>query len=329
MDNSFLHILFFTFTLFVLELLYFRIAEHYNIVDKPNHRSSHKSITIRGGGIIFPISLIVWFILSGFQHLFFVSGLLLISSISFLDDIYTLKSGIRSIIQSIAVALLLYAMPFRLDWYYYVLIFVAVKGTINAYNFMDGINGITGAYSFVALVSLLYINSEIYFADNNLIIYALLSILVFNFFNFRRKARCFAGDVGSVSIAFIITFLLIQLIQKTNNFMYASILLVYGLDTVSTIIFRLIRKEKITEAHRSHFYQFLANQKRWKQLRVSSLYCLSQLFINIVLFASSSLITTTVESLLGLITLSVLSGFSFIIVRFMVEGKERLLKPKL
>ena len=168
MDNSYLFIFVFTFTLFVLELLYFRIAEHYNIVDKPNHRSSHKSITIRGGGIIFPVSLIVWFILSGFQHLFFISGLLLISSVSFLDDIFTLKSGLRSVFQSIAVALLLYAMPFSLDWYYYVLIFVAVKGTINAYNFMDGINGITGAYSFVALISLLYINNEVYFTDNNL-----------------------------------------------------------------------------------------------------------------------------------------------------------------
>ena len=330
MESSYLHILFFVFTLFVIELLYFRIAEHFNIVDAPNHRSSHKRITIRGGGIIFPASLLFWFILSNFQNVYFISGLFLISTVSFLDDIFTLNSGIRSVIQSLAIILLLYTSPLSLHWYYYFLIFIVIKGTINAYNFMDGINGITGAYSFVALISVLYINNSIEFTDTNLIVCPLLAISVFNFFNFRKKAKCFAGDVGSVSIAFIIIYLLTQLILKTNNFLYASILLVYGLDTVTTIIFRVIRKEKITEAHRSHFYQFLANQKKWKHLQVSTLYCIAQLTVNIVLLVP--LINrhqNGYDSLYKLIALSIISAIGFIVIRFSIEGKDNLLKPKL
>ncbi len=330
MDNIYLQILLFTATLFILELLYFRIAKQYNIIDKPNHRSSHKRITIRGGGIIFPASLFFWFILSGFQNAYFISGLFLISTVSFLDDIFTLKSGIRSVIQSLAIILLLYAYPLSLHWYYYLVIFIVIKGTINAYNFMDGINGITGAYSFVALISLLYINSSFAFIDTNLIVWSLVAISVFNFFNFRKKARCFAGDVGSVSIAFIIIYLLSQLILKTNNFLYASILLVYGLDTVTTIIFRVIRKEKITEAHRSHFYQFLANQKKWKHLQVSSLYCIAQLTVNIVLLGPFINRNQNVyDSLYKLIVLCVVSAIGFIVIRFSIEGKDNLLKPKL
>lgn len=310
--------------LFALELVYFQIADRFNIIDKPNHRSSHTSITIRGGGIIFSLAAMISFFCFGFAFPYFILGLVLISLISFLDDIFTLNNKVRLSIHLIAVLLMFYQWGlFGLAWYWIPFALIFVIGTINAYNFMDGINGITGGYSLMAVATLYYINEKVIsFTSSDLLITIALSLLVFNFFNFRKKAKCFAGDVGSVSIAFIIVFLIGQLIIQTENFNYILLLLFYGLDAVSTIAFRLIRKENIFEAHRSHFYQYLANQLKWNHLIVSGLYMLIQLLINLLLIFLVGNHLWSALLLLGA------SGFLFLTVRFATEGKERLFHLK-
>ncbi|KQN34082.1 UDP-GlcNAc--UDP-phosphate GlcNAc-1-phosphate transferase [Pedobacter sp. Leaf41] len=310
--------------LLALELGYFQIADRFNIIDKPNHRSSHTSVTIRGGGIIFSLAAMISFFCFGFAFPYFMLGLVLISLISFLDDIFTLNNKVRLSIHLIAVLLMFYQWGlFGLAWYWIPFALIFVIGTINAYNFMDGINGITGGYSLMAVATLYYINEKVIsFTSSNLLITIALSLLVFNFFNFRKKAKCFAGDVGSVSIAFIIVFLIGQLIIQTENFNYILLLLFYGLDAVSTIAFRLIRKENIFEAHRSHFYQYLANQLKWNHLIVSGLYMLIQLLINLLLIFLVGNHLWSALLLLGA------SGFLFLTVRFATEGKERLFHLK-
>ena len=139
--------------------MYFRIANHYNIIDKPNERSSHNEVTMRGGGIIFPVAAVIFFFINNFQYPFFIAGLLAIALISFLDDLLTLNNKLRLAVHLSAVALLfcqwnLFVMP----WYWLMMVAVFVIGTLNAHNFMDGINGITGAYSLVAIATLYYIN---------------------------------------------------------------------------------------------------------------------------------------------------------------------------
>ncbi|MGY0038958.1 UDP-GlcNAc--UDP-phosphate GlcNAc-1-phosphate transferase [Pedobacter sp. NJ-S-72] len=260
---SVINILIILLALFILELLYFKIADHFNIIDKPNSRSSHTALTIRGGGIIFGISAILFFCLYQFQYPYFIAGLFFISLISFLDDILTLNNKIRLTVHLVSVGLMFCQLGlFGLPWYWLIMAAVFVIGTINAYNFMDGINGITGAYSLVALFTFYCINEYVVpFTSKELLLTISLSLLVFNYFNFRKKAKCFAGDVGSVSIAFIILFLLLQLIIKTENFNYLLLLMIYGLDAVTTIIFRLIRRENIFEAHRAHFYQYWTNER--------------------------------------------------------------------
>ncbi|RZK61832.1 MAG: UDP-GlcNAc--UDP-phosphate GlcNAc-1-phosphate transferase, partial [Pedobacter sp.] len=238
--------------------------------------------------------------------------------------IFTLNNKVRFSIHLIAVLLMFYQWGlFGLPWYFIPFALIFVIGTINAYNFMDGINGITGGYSLVAVATLFYINEKVIsFTSSDLLITIALSLLVFNFFNFRKKAKCFAGDVGSVSIAFIIVFLIGQLIIQTENFNYILLLLFYGLDAVSTIAFRLIRKENIFEAHRSHFYQYLANQLKWNHLIVSGLYMLIQLLINLLLIFLVGNHLWSALLLLGA------SGFLFLTVRFATEGKERLFHLK-
>lgn len=312
------------FLLFVLSLIYFKIADHFNIIDKPNHRSSHSVVTIRGGGIIFTLAALIFFFAFGFQYQYFILGLFLISLISFLDDIFTLNSKVRLSIHLLSVLLMFYQWElFSLNWYWIPIALIFVIGTINAYNFMDGINGITGGYSLLAIATLYYINEQVAsFTSSNLLVTIGLSLLVFNFFNFRKKAKCFAGDVGSVSIAFIIVFSIGQLIIKTQNFNYILFLLFYGLDAVTTIVFRVIRKENIFEAHRSHFYQFLSNEKKWPHLIVVAIYILTQLIINalIIVFIGSNFVSA--------LFLILVSGILFLLIRFQMEGSNRLIKLK-
>ncbi|RZL42987.1 MAG: glycosyltransferase family 4 protein [Pedobacter sp.] len=311
--------------LFIVELTYFKIADRFNIIDKPNARSSHQSITLRGGGIIFGLAGIIYFILSGFQYPYFVIGLMAIATISFLDDILTLNNKVRLSIHLIAVLLMFYQWElFSQPWYWLIIALVFVIGTINAYNFMDGINGITGSYSLLAIGTLYYINEKVVsFTSSDLLIIIGLSLLVFNFFNFRKKAKCFAGDVGSVSIAFIIVFLIGQLILKTGNFSYILLLLIYGVDTATTVFFRKIRKENIFEAHRSHFYQYLANQRQISHLMVSGMYFFIQLLVNGIL------ILLLLESWQFTIIFVCLFSLAFLLLRFKIEGKKYLLKPHL
>ena len=91
----------------ILILFYFRLAVQFKIIDRPNQRSSHSRITIRGGGIIFPIALLLQALFSRFEYPLFTSGLLLISTVSFYDDMRPLSNKIRLLIHLIAVSLLL------------------------------------------------------------------------------------------------------------------------------------------------------------------------------------------------------------------------------
>ena len=272
--------------LLVAELLYFRIADKCNIIDKPNERSSHSSIVLRGGGIVFLIGAWVWSIFYGFQYPWFLAGLTLVSVISFIDDIRSLPDSARLVVQFIAAAMAFYQMDIlHLNlWWVVLLALVVYVGITNVYNFMDGINGITAGYSLAVLIPLMFINNGDTYIDSSLIIVSILSVLVFCFFNFRPKgkAKCFAGDVGSISIAFIILFVLGSVIIKTQDITYLLLLIVYGVDACLTICHRIMLHENLGEAHRKHVYQLMANELKIGHTAVSSLYMVLQLAISLV-----------------------------------------------
>lgn len=295
------------------ELLYFKLADRYNIIDKPNERSSHTNITIRGGGIIFYLSIVLFFIISGFEYPLFFIGLTMASVLSFLDDVMTLSSRIRLPIQFISVGLMLFEVLGN-QWILLGLALIVATGILNAFNFMDGINGITGIYSLVTLLSLTYINLQIDFIDQDFLNYSIIGLLVFNFFNFRTKAKCFAGDIGSVAIAMIIMFPLTKLISQTGNFLYILLLAVYGVDSVLTIVHRLTKRENIFEAHRSHLYQWLVKPGPFTHLQMATFYGLIQLLINacIILVANTS---ASFQILFSLAILTVLGTIYILIKR--------------
>ena len=267
--------------LFLAELFYFKVADKCNIIDKPNERSSHTRITLRGGGIIFYFGALAYFLTNHWEYPWFILALTLITFISFVDDIRSISQSLRLMLHFTAMVLMFYQWGlFTLPWWWIIVALIVCTGIINAYNFMDGINGITGGYSLVILAALAYINTEItQFVEPALIYTVLCSVLVFCFFNFRKKAKCFAGDVGSVSIAFILLFLIGKLILKTEDFSWIILLSVYGVDSVLTIVHRLMLHENIGLPHRKHMYQLMANELKIPHVAVSLVYMFTQAVI--------------------------------------------------
>ena len=231
--NGLLYVLIFAL-LFFAELFYFHIADKFNIIDKPNERSSHASIVLRGGGVIFLLGLWTWAFFFGFSAPWFLMAVTLIGGVSFIDDVRSLPDSVRLVAQFIAMVMMFYQLDIlRLNmWWVLLLALIVCVGASNVINFMDGINGITAGYSLSVLLPLMLVNEKSGFVDPSLIYVSALSVLVFCLFNFRPKgkAKCFAGDVGSISIAYILLFMIGSLIIKTTDVTYLVFLLVYGVD---------------------------------------------------------------------------------------------------
>ena len=287
--------LFIAVLLVAAELLYFRIADRFNIIDKPNERSSHTKIVLRGGGIIFLIGAWVWSAFFGFQYPWFLAAVSLAAGVSFIDDIHSLPDSVRLVVQFIAMGLMFYQLDMIHTslWWAVILALIVSVGATNIYNFMDGINGITAGYSLAVLVPLLLLNeipgqagNDVEgFVETSFIVVTILSVLVFSYFNFRpkNKAKCFAGDVGSVGIAFILLFMIGSLIMKTKDITWLIFLIVYGVDGCCTIVHRIMLHEHLGEAHRKHAYQLMANELGMSHVVVSLIYMGLQLAISLVM----------------------------------------------
>lgn len=311
--------------LMAAELLYFKIADRFNIIDRPNMRSSHTSITLRGGGVVFLFGAWGYAAFFGVTYPWFLIGLTLVGIVSFVDDVHSLPDSVRLIVQFAAMFLMFYQFGILNwnDWWIVCIALIVCVGITNAYNFMDGINGITGAYSLAVMLPLIYLNESVGFIEMPFLLVITLSILVFLFFNFRKKAKCFAGDVGSISMAFIVVFALGLLILQTRDFSYIVFLAVYGVDAVLTIVHRIMLHENLGEAHRKHAYQLMANELKLSHLKVSAGYMLVQLAV------SAGLIFIPINHYLylGLIII-LLSGAYVIFMRKYYHLHEQYLKSK-
>lgn len=289
--------------LLVLELVYFKIADKCNIIDKPNERSSHSTIVLRGGGIIFMLGLWIWAAFTsagllntglGFGYPWFLAAVTLIAGVSFVDDIRSLPDSVRLVAQFVAMGMMFYQLD-MLHWEMWWVVIIALivcVGASNVINFMDGINGITGGYALSVLLPLLLINNgaagcdlnaKVAFVPTSLIMTVILADVVFCLFNFRPKgkAKCFAGDVGSIGIAFILLFIIGQLIMRTGDVTYLVFLLVYGVDGCLTICHRIMLHENLGEAHRKHAYQLMANELKIGHVKVSLLYMAMQFVVSL------------------------------------------------
>ena len=275
--------------LFVAELAYFKIADKCNIIDKPNERSSHTKVVLRGGGIIFTIGLWIWSAFFGFQYPWLLAGVTLAAGISFVDDIHSLPDSLRLVVQFTSMAMVLYpciiAVPYQGTLKVaiaLIALIVAVGGT-NIFNFMDGVNGITAGYSLAMLIPITLANRNMAFVEESYLIVAIIGVLVFSLFNFRPrgKAKCFAGDVGSIGMALIMVFCVGRLMMATGDITWIVLFLVYGVDGVLTICHRIMLHENLGQAHRKHAYQLMANELKMSHVTVSLIYMVMQLVISL------------------------------------------------
>ncbi len=306
----------------LFSLVYFRIANHYHIVDKPNRRSAHSEVTIRGGGVVYPFVFLLYVLYGQLvskdgtdDYQLFGSGLLLLCAVSFVDDLRGLSSKVRLIFQFMAVLFLFYFVEAAetVPVYLIPIAVIITMGVLNACNFMDGINGMSGLYSLVTLISLYFVNESLSFTDPDFILYPAIASLVFLFFNFRKRAVCFMGDVGSMGVAFWIAAIVGQLIIATGELKWILLLTVYGIDTVFTIIERLRLGENIFKAHRRHLYQLFANDKGFSHISVSSAYAVVQILINVLVIFGDVPDTALIPAVL------LVSSIAYLIIKKQVK----------
>ena len=286
--------------LVVAELSYFKVADHFNIIDKPNERSSHTKVVLRGGGIIFSIALMIWMIWKMVNgewvmvndHWPLVVAVILAAGISFVDDIHSLPDSLRLVVQFAAMTMVLLGFMVHDSWFMgldlwvkaivvIVALIVAVGGT-NIFNFMDGINGITGGYALAMVIPLFLLNQKYAFMEESLLVVMGLSLMVFSFFNFRTKAKCFAGDVGSIGMAMFLVFCVSRLMYVTGDVTWIVLYLIYGVDGMMTILHRIMLHENLGQAHRKHAYQLMANELKIPHVVVSSIYMVLQLVVSLI-----------------------------------------------
>ncbi len=291
---------------------YYRYAQKKNILDNPNERSSHTTPTIRGGGIIFFLAGLLYFLWPfHITYPYFLAGFILLSIVGFIDDRKTLSAKLRFPFQLLAIALILYDSGLftgNLPWYVQLIGFVVAVGFINAYNFMDGINGITGFYTIAIILPLMYLNNKYQIFDQQWFYIMLISIAIFGYFNFRKKALMFAGDIGSMALASLLLFWLSKMMITLKSPILLALVVIYGIDSAWTILYRLKNRQNIFEAHRWHLYQKLVDKWHWSHLKVAVLYAGIQLIVS--LFAIQFINTS--YSLQLIITIGIYLAFSFI-----------------
>jgi UDP-N-acetylmuramyl pentapeptide phosphotransferase/UDP-N-acetylglucosamine-1-phosphate transferase len=303
---------------FLILFSYISVANYFRIVDIPNQRSSHSGITIRGGGVIIPLIWFLWFVLNDYPLPFLSIGLFLLAFFGFWDDIKNLNLSIRVIAQIISFLLVWYQLFGNTNWnLWFIPIAIVSIGALNAVNFMDGINGMTGLYALSFFIPLQFKYTNQFF-EPTIWIFLVFAVLAFGFFNFRKNAICFLGDVGSLTIALIFVYFILALIYGFNplniseisiydfNISYLLLLSLYGIDVILTLFQRLFQGHKLSSPHRMHLYQILVNENNKPHLMVSIIYSFLQLVINIwVLWY----VPTQLQSLYLILTLCVIYIF--------------------
>jgi len=238
--------------------------------------------TPTGAGILFPIAFLAATPFS--WHLF--SGLSLLTGISAWDDARPLPALLRLTVHLVASGLLLWptlgdALP------HFLLATLLLTGWLNACNFMDGINGMLALYSIVLLLSLSLAShpspaAALASAGKSASGPLLGTLLAFLLLNFRRRALCFAGDTGSITLAAITTWLGLSIWQDTSNLYLFAFPALFLLDAGLTLLLRLFRGANILQSHREHLYERLAYSRGWDHRAVAAAYATCQLGINLL-----------------------------------------------
>jgi len=258
-----------------------------SLIDKPNLRSSHKTLTPKGGGIGILAAFFVCSIVLSISKSFWIPAVFL-ALFSLWGDRSEIRPKMRLLFQFSAGTILLIGILMEkqngVDSYVLMpLLIIFIVGTANFYNFMDGINGISGitgiiGFGMIAFYALNYGNNS---HLSTLAICMSISCLGFLPFNV-PKAKVFMGDVGSILLGFVFSGMVIYLSNDVRDFIcLSSFLFPFYADELTTMMVRLKDREILTKAHRRHLYQLLANECKIEHWKISAGYGLFQFLIGI------------------------------------------------
>ena len=269
------------FSIYVIKKSIF-FFNKYSIMDYPAERSNHKTPTPKGAGLIIipivAISTLIFFYfflqpINEWVIIFFLCFFLGI--ISFIDDIKNLSIKSRLLLQTLIVglSLLIYyesvttnllSLPVSYEKYFpliscllFLFFLLSWMWIINLYNFMDGIDGLTALQVCTVAICVNFLSIFGYLNDE----YQIFSLILFSvylaFYKFNKSpAKIFLGDVGSIPSGYLIGFIMISCLL-TNGVLLPIIIvnMYYILDSTSTLLIRIVKKENILKAHSDHFYQ--------------------------------------------------------------------------
>lgn len=265
-----------------------RFAYKLGLIDIPNNRSSHILPTPSGGGIGILLAFTTVALLSRTALNIWIP-VVFVSLVSFLDDKLGLTPKMRLLVQFVAtfVAILplIYSSPVEMQLKFLLIIFfsVFIVGTANFYNFMDGINGIAGLTGFVGFM-LLFIFAVNHNYDAEAVLLLSVSCACLGFLPFNLpSARVFMGDVGSILLGFFYAITVVSMSSNIVEFLaLSSCLFTFYTDALTTLFVRWYSGEKLSQAHRRHLYQLLANQKKIPHWKVSLGYATVQAVIGVI-----------------------------------------------
>ncbi len=233
-------------------------ARRWRLVDEPNHRSSHSVATPRGGGVAVAVAASVALLSLGWsdEGALLCAGALVLGAVGLVDDRWNLPAGIRLIAQIVVPTAVLVGIGPVAFWLPVAVVFVA--GYTNAFNFMDGINGISGLQTVVVggYLALLAADAGLDQLEiaGLVVVGSAAGFLPYN----AVRALVFLGDVGSYFLGFWLSSLAVLVVDSgVSVLVVAAGFLLYGADTSVVLARRLWRRERVTEAHREHAYQRL------------------------------------------------------------------------
>lgn len=279
--------------------VFLKLAHKYGLQDHPVGRSSHRQPTVTGMGVIIMLAFIMYLFWQPYElPPLFVMGFLLLTTVSLIDDIYFLKHSLRLAFQILGVSMIVLQLPFQSQGLEIVALGIAAVifgvGVLNAYNFMDGINGMLTLHAILLLSCMFYLNESlldkeghrILFTNSAFILSIMIPLFVFGFFNIRKNALAFMGDVGSIGISFIIIYLMYSLVLTTGNYIYLLLFATFGADAGLTVCYKLILRENIFVPHRDFLFKKLVHLAKKPHLTVSFAYFFVQMFLNVLIIVA-------------------------------------------
>lgn len=308
--------------LFLIALFYLKYAQKKKILDISSFGNTNGITTIKSGGIIF-IPAILLYLLFFYDQVdsnltCFTIATLILAVVSFIDDLKRLSVRTRMFFHFLATTIAFWDFGIFNNISLIIILtifgyYILCVGYLNISNFMDGINGMAFLNALCCYCTLYIINTFlIHFTDSNFISVLIIATIVFGYFNFRKKPKCFLGDVGSITIGFTIVFFVLQLYLVSKNILVFLILVIYSLDGGCTIIERLLRKENIFKSHLRHLYEIFAHELKIPHLYISLLYFFCQAILNIFVYYS---IKNTYKSSIVFVVLLALLSLLYCVVK--------------